>query len=199
MKFIPEIIDGKKNCVGCGHFLSLDMFWKMGKYYLKLCKECTREKLKLKEGYKTCRKCGEEKEYRHFSIAKNSHSYQCNDCKNGYQKNRYDTDDDYRKSRNEYTNNYRENNKDYRQDHKGQCSVYYKKYAKNNVEKNRDRSRKISADNVRSLSDNYIKNLVTKHNKGIEYVPPQLIKLKRILIKSKRQLKIIENESRTTT
>lgn len=64
---------------------------------------------------------------------------------------------------------------------------YQRKWRENNIEKNRSYHRKSIKKNVDGLTDSYIKRMFR-----VAYVPPQLIKVKRLHLICKRTLKTIK-------
>lgn len=220
-KFKPEIINGKKNCKACGEFLPLsEYYYKLSKIgndtYSSECRGCVKNRLSSKIGEKICAGCSKNKSYSEFTLNGRSHNRFCKYCLNAQVKNKYKSDPDYKKARLLYCTNYRVKNQD-------KCNERVRKWIKRNPEKyknwkerykpvryklnekyrieNRETIREYANNKARvsreNLDDYYISSLLKAGNVNI--IPPQLIRLKRTILKAQRTLKIIENGSRTTT
>lgn len=179
----PEIIDGHKECSVCSRLLELKMFFKTSYSYSSKCRKCTRTHLSNKVGFKVCKACGEEKSFVNFRLNKDGFDCLCKLCRNEHRKTKYHTDDVFRKKHLSITlNNVKKHPKKY--------AAKLKKWRSENPEK----YTKIRKNYRARLPDSYVSELI-KHRTNIEYVPLELIKLKRLQIKCKRILKLKENES----
>jgi hypothetical protein len=190
-------------CKYCNENLDIKRFYKLGKYYQSICRTCNKEVLLNKKGKKFCNQCEQEKPYSEFSICKNSFLHICKKCKNSNGREKFRTDEDYRKRRLQDSHIHRENNKEwykeYNHNRLDKGRVYGKAYRDRHIEKVRARGKKNQMVSRQTLSDRYLKQLINKHSAPANYIPPQLIKLKRLQILGKRILKQKSNGSRTTT
>ena len=139
--------------------------------------------MKAENGFKKCSKCGEIKGVDKYSRDKTMPDYLCKMCKNCasiYQKKYYQANADII---NKITSEYAKSNID-----------ATRKYKKKWRDGNKDNIRKGSAIRASSLTEGYVKRKIVEQT-GIDkaLITPELIEIKRTIIKTKRLCKTLKN------
>ena len=139
--------------------------------------------MKAENGLKKCSKCGEVKGVYEYSADKTMADNLCKMCKkcsSMYQKKYYeDNSDIIKKSTSEYSKIH---------------ILEMRKYRKKWRDGNKDNIRKSSAILASNLADGYIKGQIIAQT-GIDkaLITPELIEIKRTIIKTKRLCKTLKN------